>query len=82
MTEVIHRERSGRPDVDSQREPRPQQLVIGNDETELDLSVESRSFLNRVKWRQTFYDMGDVHDCNNGISSFMGRNHLTIVNPL
>ena len=27
---------------------RPQQFVIGNDETELELSVESRSFVNRV----------------------------------
>ena len=44
MNEVIPRERSGRPDVDPQREERPQQFVIGNDETELELSVESRSF--------------------------------------
>ena len=27
---------------------RPEQFVIGNDETELELSVESRSFVNRV----------------------------------
>ena len=26
----------------------PQQFVIGNDEAELELSVESRSFVNRV----------------------------------
>ena len=31
------RERSGRPDINSQEEERPQQFVIGNDETELDL---------------------------------------------
>ena len=31
-----------------QRGARPQQFIIGNDETELELSVESRSFLNRV----------------------------------
>ena len=31
MSEVIPRERSGRPDVDPQREARPQQFVIGND---------------------------------------------------
>ena len=37
-----------RPDVDLQREARAQQLVVGNDETELDLSVESRSFVNWV----------------------------------
>ena len=48
MSEVTPRERSGRPDVDPQREARPQQFVIGNDETELKLSVESRSFVNRV----------------------------------
>ena len=36
------RDRSGR------EEARPQQFVIGNDETELELSVESRSFVNRV----------------------------------
>ena len=42
------RERSGRPDINAQEEERPQQFVIGNDETELELSVESRSFVNRV----------------------------------
>ena len=31
-----------------QREARPQQFVIGNDEAELELSVESGSFVNRV----------------------------------
>ena len=48
VNEVIPRERSGRPDVDPQRETKPQQFVIGKDETELELSVESRSFVNRV----------------------------------
>ena len=42
------RDRSERPDIDSQEEARPQQFAIGNDETELELSVESRSFVNRV----------------------------------
>ena len=42
------RDRSVRPDINSQEEVRPQQFVIGNDETELELSVESRSFVNRV----------------------------------
>ena len=43
------RDRSGRPDdKNSQEEERPEQFVIGNDETELELSVESRSFVNRV----------------------------------
>ena len=48
VSEVIPRERSGRPDVDPQRGAWPQQFVIGNDEAELELSVESRSFLNMV----------------------------------
>ena len=39
---------SGRPDIDSQEEAWPQQFVIGNDEAELELSVESRSSVNRV----------------------------------
>ena len=38
----------GQPVVITQRETGPQQFVIGNDETELELSVESRSFLSRV----------------------------------
>ena len=48
VNEVIPRDRSGQPVVISQRGARPQQFIIGNDETELELSVESRSFLNRV----------------------------------
>ena len=46
--EETPRDRSERPDVDPQEEARPQQFVIGNDEAELELSVESRSFVNRV----------------------------------
>ena len=43
------RDRSGRPDdINSEEEARPQHFVIGNDETELEVSVESRSFVNRV----------------------------------
>ena len=43
------RDRSGRPsNINCQEEARPQPFVIGNDETELELSVESRSFVNRV----------------------------------
>ena len=48
MNEETPRERSVRPDVDPQRGARPQQFIIGNDETEWELSVESRSFVNRV----------------------------------
>ena len=46
VNEVIPRERSERPDVDPQRGARPEQFIIGNDETELELSVESRSFVH------------------------------------
>ena len=43
------RDRSGRPDdIKSQEEARPQNFAIGNDETELELAVESRPFVNRV----------------------------------
>ena len=89
MNEVMPRDRPGRPDIHSQEEAWPQQFVIGNDEAELELSVESRSLVNRVndhvrkrqkknfkcyrKWRKTFYDLGNVHDCNNGISSIHGK---------
>ena len=38
----------GRPDIDSRGGAWPEQFVIGNDEAEMELSVESRSFLNRV----------------------------------
>ena len=37
-----------KPVVYPQREARPQQFIIGNDETESELSMGSRSFLNRV----------------------------------
>ena len=48
MNEAKPRDRTGQPVVIPQREVRPQQFIIGNDETESELSVESRSFLNRV----------------------------------
>ena len=48
VNEVIPRDRKGQPVVIPQRGARSQQFVIGNDETELELSVESRSFPNRV----------------------------------
>ena len=48
VNESILRDRLVRPDVDPQRGARPQQFIIGNDETELEMSVESRSFVNRV----------------------------------
>ena len=43
------RDRSGRPDhINSQEVARPQHFIMGNEETELEFSVESRSFVNRV----------------------------------
>ena len=89
VNEVISRERSVRPDADPQSKAWPQQFVIGNAEAELELSVESRSFVNRVndqetetnfkcyiRWRETFYDLGNVHDCHNGISGIHVRELL------
>ena len=43
------RDRSGRPDnINSQEVARPQIFTMGSDTTELEFSVESRSFVNRV----------------------------------
>ena len=41
-------DRTEQPFVYPQREARPQQFIIGNDETESELSMGPRSFLNRV----------------------------------
>ena len=86
------RDRSGRPDVDRQREARPQQIVIGNDETELEMSVESRSFVNRVndevrkrqKRISNVTEDGEKHSMMWGMfmtvtmesAVFMGKNYL------
>ena len=83
------RDRSDRPDINSQEEVIPQQFVIGNDETELELFVESTSFLNRVndqvRRRQKIisdvtedgeelsYDLENVYGCNNGSSGIHGK---------
>ena len=32
-----------------------------------------KNFKSYRKWRKTFYDLGNVHDCNNGISSIHGK---------
>ena len=46
------RDRSGRPDnINSQEVTNSQNFIMGNDETELELSVESRSFVNRVNYQ-------------------------------
>ena len=66
MNEVTPRDRTGQPVVIPQRGARPQQFIIGNDETGLDFSVESRSFLNRVddqvRKRQKRSSMNVVED--------------------
>ena len=61
-----------------------QNFVMGNDEAELELSVDSRSFVNRMSdqvrkiqkisnvtknCEKTFYHLVNVYDCKNGISS-------------
>ena len=47
--EEVLRDRSGQLDnVNSQEAARPKHFNMGNDETELEFSVESRSFVNRV----------------------------------
>ena len=85
---VMPRDRPGRPDIDSQEEAWTQQFVIGNDEEELESSIESRSFVHRVndqvRKRQkrisnvtenakTFHDLVNANVCNNGISSIHGQ---------
>ena len=48
VNEAIPRDRSGQPVVIPRRGARPQQFIIGNDEAEFELTMESRSFVNRV----------------------------------
>ena len=92
VNEVIPREGSGRPDVDSQRGAWPQQFFIGNDEAEFELSVESRSFVNRVndqvrkrqKRISNVTEDGEKHSMIWGMfmtvtmesAVFMGKNYL------
>ena len=89
MNEEIPSDRLERPDIDYQGGARPRQFDIGNDEAGFELSVESRSFVNPVndqvrkiteknfkcyrKWRRTFYDLGNVYGCNDGISCIHGK---------
>ena len=80
MNEAKPRDRTGQPVVIPQRGARPQHFIIGNDETETELSVESRSFLNRVndqvrkrQKRSSMNDMVNVHVCDIGISSIRGK---------
>ena len=48
LEEEESHDRTGQPVVYPQRGARPQQFIIGDDETESELSLGSRSFLNRV----------------------------------
>ena len=48
VNEAKPRDGTGQPVVIPQRGARPQQFIIGNDESESELSVESRSFLTTV----------------------------------
>ena len=85
--EETPRDRSGRPVVIPQRGARPQQFVIGNDETELELSVEASSFMNRVNdqvRKRHVTEDGERHSMNWGMfmtvtmesAVFMGKNYL------
>ena len=89
---LVSRDRSGRPDIDSQEEAWPQQFIIGNDEAEFELSVESR---DRVRKRQkrisNVTENGEKHSmilvnvygCDNGIARMQWeRISRTIVTPL
>ena len=92
MNEETPRDRSVRPDIDSQEGAWPQQFVIGNDEAELELSVESRSFVNRVndqvrkrqKRISNITENGEKHSMIWGMfmavttesAVFMGKNYL------
>ena len=86
------RDRPVRPDIDSQEGAWLQQFVIGNDEAELELSVESRSFVNRVndqvrkrqKRISNITEDGEKHNMIWGMfmtvtmesAVFMGKNYL------
>ena len=48
MDEEEPHDRTGQPVVHPQREAMPQQFIIGNDETDSELSMGPRSILNRV----------------------------------
>ena len=82
------RDRSGRPDnINSQEVANSQNFIMGSDTTELELSVESKSFVNRVndqvrkrqkkfqrcrRRRRTFYYLENVYCCDDGISNIHG----------
>ena len=85
------RDRSGRPDnINSQEVAKPQNFIMGSDTTELAMSVESRSFVNRVndqvrnrqKRMSNVADSGEEHSIIWGMcmaatmnaATFMGKN--------
>ena len=92
VNEVIPRERSGRPDVDPQREARPQQFVIGNDENRIG-NVSGIQFIlkqvndqvrKRQKRNSNVTEDGEKHSMIWGMfmtvtmesAIFMGKNYL------
>ena len=79
------RDTSGRPgNINSQYVANSQNFIMGSDTTELELSVESKSFVNRVndqvrkrqnvqrckRRRATFYYLVNAYGCNDGVSDF------------
>ena len=92
------RDRSGRPDnINSQVVARPQNFAMGNDEADLELSVESRSFVNQVndqvRKRQKNSNVredGEKHSMIWGMfmtvtmesAVFMGKNYLNNRNSI
>ena len=84
------RDRSGQlGNIDSQEVANSQNFITGSDTTELELSVESRSFVNRVndqvrkkteknvqrcrRRRRTFYNFGNVNGCDDECSDIQGE---------
>ena len=72
-------DRTEQPVVHPQRETKLQQFIIGNDETESDLSMGSRSFVNRVndqvrKRQKTIFD--ECHRKRRKTFHDMGKVHV------
>ena len=97
VNEVIPRDRLGQPVVNPQRGARPQQFIIGNDETVLELSLGSTSFLNRVndqvQKRQKRFSMNVTDEKHSVIwrmfisvtlesAVFMGKNYSNNVHSI
>ena len=73
--EEVLRDRSGRPDdINSQEVARPHNFVMGNDGTELEVSVESRSFVNRVNNQVRKRQKRISSVTGNGEEHSMGKN--------